>query len=811
MSKKTLLNLIGSGVVTLIAFGALFAFIANSDHLDTPTQFELAMSLLDEGRWEVAEGIARRLDHYELVGPEHDSAWHYVMGVSKIQSVQDAVDSAKNRRVVMAATEHLIQAEKSEFPIGYRAKGEYYLGWCYFHTYRWKDVVEQLEDSAMTWPAKRSDVFRMIIESQLRQQPPDLAAVRRSLQAWEAIPGMSESELARVDLAKAQLAFSEANYDQCHRLLEGLREGTPEFYDGLIWRGKSLLALASDAQEEPGSHDRWLQESEIAFKKVVVGADTPNDLRRQASYLFGRSLRAQGKLSEALGTFSGVRQLHPQSSEAIAAGIEEAEVLLQQGYFEDMVSTAHHVLRNIDDLKLYNEQWIPADELKTRLLDVGRSLRQQEEFDWAIELAKHIALAFPMSDSVRLQAETLEEWSETLAAQPVRHTDDAKASHRKAVEAKYFMAAAKFEELATLELLSSEYPDILWRSITNYQKANEIQKANELLEDYLRFEDRTKRPQGFLALSRNHMNSAQWQRALGYLQLCLIEYPKHPISYEARLLAAKARVELGEYEQAVELLDYNLFGGDLRPVSQVWLDSLFELGQTVYRQGSRLVLEAEKTRVSDWAESEEKLRESHDRFVIAIERLREAVLRFEEEDPRHYDARYLIAKSFRLSAEMPTQLAASVHSTIEPAKRQLMQQRRELLEKALAEFRTLHQDINTTRETSSWTERNQAIVRNCYFGEADTLYDLGRWEDAIDAYRSVGGRFLNKPESLEALVQMARCHRKLGQKYEASRALAQAEQLLTRIPSEYDPQFVSLTRSSREEWQDLIGWLRQWD
>ena len=35
-----------------------------------------------------------------------------------------------------------------------------------------------------------------------------------------------------------------------------------------------------------------------------------------------------------------------------------------------------------------------------------------------------------------------------------------------------------------------------------------------------------------------------------------------------------------------------------------------------------------------------------------------------------------------------------------------------------------------------------------YFGEADTLFELGRWEEAIQAYRNAASRFLNRPESL---------------------------------------------------------------
>jgi tetratricopeptide (TPR) repeat protein len=103
------------------------------------------------------------------------------------------------------------------------------------------------------------------------------------------------------------------------------------------------------------------------------------------------------------------------------------------------------------------------------------------------------------------------------------------------------------------------------------------------------------------------------------------------------------------------------------------------------------------------------------------------------------------------------------------------------------------------------------LQRNCLFGEADVLYDLGRWEEASDAYRNLAGRFMNKPESLEALVRLAECHRKLGKPEEAKKAIHQAEQILSRIPPELDEQFVSLTRADRAGWQKTLGWLKKWD
>ncbi len=179
-------------------------------------------------------------------------------------------------------------------------------------------------------------------------------------------------------------------------------------------------------------------------------------------------------------------------------------------------------------------------------------------------------------------------------------------------------------------------------------------------------------------------------------------------------------------------------------------------------------------------------------------------------DPRFFETRYLIGKSNRMAAEYPDRLLSSNQVTIDTVRRQLLQQRRQLLEDALSDFQSLHTDLNAIQEEGGLSEQHKSILRNSYFGEADTLFSLGRYDEAILAYRNVGNRFLNQPESLEAFVQIAQCQRKLGQFEQANRTLLQAEQVLRRIPAEYDAQFPIVTRSSRADWQQLIGWMKTW-
>ncbi len=811
MSKNKLVLIGGCSLVALLGFSALFTFMVGSNGLAPAEQLKVAMGLLDKGRWDLAGHIALSLE--TQVDLETNSDWHYVRGVAKLQSVADEVDSPENRRILLDATQHLLKSEELGFPVGYLGPGQFYLGWCQFNTYHWDAAIERLRNIDKLWPEKRSDALRMEIESQMHKSPPDLVAADQALQRWRAIPGVSAAERARMDIAQANLAFLRGDPIECEELLSKIAGTSPEGPRAQLWRARWRLARAlTDMKEPSDARAKLLGEAAEITRTLKMAADTPNDLRRQATYLSGKALRALGAFQEALSTFSAARLSSPRSAEAFAAGIEEAEMFVEHSELTEANDTLHALLRNLEDPTLFNETWITLSEFRGRLLSIGRGYREMQEYERALELAQLLGLTFPRSDSVRLRAETFEQWATTLEAQAAASKIDVSPESRAQIREKHQSAATQYDALAQLELRSAEYPNILWSAITSYQQAGDLERANVLLADYLRYEDRAKRPRGLLALGKNFVNMGQWQKAIDPLERCRIDYPTHPSSFEACLLAAKALCELDRLDQASELLEDNLSGttSSLRPTSDIWRDSLYQLALTRFRQGDELLLKMRLDPQTPADVREAQLTSSLERFLDVVDRLGGFASRYPQ-DSRHLNALYLIAKSHHLAAETPQQLLAANPQLVEPAKRKLLQQRRQLLEQALADYRNLHQTIIQEQDSLTLSADTNVLVRNCYFGEADTLFELARWEEAISAYQNVASRFLNKPESLEALLQMSECYRKLGQHDVAKRVLTQAEQMLGRIPEEYDPDFTRLTRTTRSGWSDLLGSLSKWD
>ena len=76
-------------------------------------------------------------------------------------------------------------------------------------------------------------------------------------------------------------------------------------------------------------------------------------------------------------------------------------------------------------------------------------------------------------------------------------------------------------------------------------------------------------------------------------------------------------------------------------------------------------------------------------------------------------------------------------------------------------YNSLITGLSEQQEAQHWPTE-AAILRNCYFGRADALFDLGEYDDAIQAYSAATNRYQHDPESLEAYVQIASCHRRMG-------------------------------------------------
>ena len=68
--------------------------------------------------------------------------------------------------------------------------------------------------------------------------------------------------------------------------------------------------------------------------------------------------------------------------------------------------------------------------------------------------------------------------------------------------------------------------------------------------------------------------------------------------------------------------------------------------------------------------------------------------------------------------------------------------------------------------------------------QGEIALTMGRYEEAIEAYRNATTRYQHHPEALEAFVQIAVCYRRLERNLEARGTVEHAKLVLNRMDSD---------------------------
>jgi tetratricopeptide (TPR) repeat protein len=414
---------------------------------------------------------------------------------------------------------------------------------------------------------------------------------------------------------------------------------------------------------------------------------------------------------------------------------------------------------------------------------------------------------------VQLQAEAHVAWAADLESAAAQLAPSEKRELQTRARTIRRQAGDLYADLARQRFATRQYTGDLWTSAEHYLKGQDYRRAADVLRAFLKNVPRQQRPPALTLLGEALLALNRPEEAVKSLQECIESYPKDPYSYRARLIASRAHLELNNRTRAKELLLANLEQGSLTPRSMEWQESLFGLGKALYWEGLHYETQSRRQGVNQPEEAVaraglEDLQKSHAAFQESIRRLSEVIARDEaaQRDPsatRTLEARYLLAEAHRRSAKLPQRELESV--TIETTRTAKNRQIQKELDAAGAIYRELQDLLNEKQNTVPLSELEQRILRNCYFARADTLYDLKQYEEAIRAYSTATNLYQHEPESLEAYIQIANCHRQLNRPSEARGTLEQAKVVLSRIRPEAN--FTRTTRYEREEWKDLLDWL----
>ena len=774
-------GLLGCSVLAALMLGTARKVVKNVERRRERVTLAMAIDAFDEGYYANARDLAGKLLPEDLEEDEHGGK-AYVLGAVLAHEADDLWGDQQRSRALLAAR-RLQESQRDGWPPGREAEGLYLLGKSLAMASQTVASRPILEEALALEPPNKAAIYRLLTRVWLEGDETDL---QKALQ-YNALH-LASADLEPHDrhaglLEQAQIHFKLKEIDNCLKTLDQIPVESIVGAEAALLRGRLMLRAANARAKQFGETPTPEQTQTLRTDyEQVIGVlrraqQDPLAIKaiRQSMYLIGVCYLHLGDQHAALAQFERTRKVYLDTREGLAAGLQEADLLLADGKDDEAVAAYCLVLSAIPaDVKFANP-FIPSQKFRTRVLQAFDHFQSQGDIPRAVQIAEHLTPLFPQSRAIEILAETYRKWAQRKLAEAEQTSGSGASQLRTEGRALLRKAARTFGELAKLNFSARSYPDDVWLSAECYLEGHQFSQAVVTFDEYLKYELRRRRPQALVNLGECYLALGKLDEALAALGECILFHSQDAASYEARLLAAQVHLEKGETAAAETLLKENLSGDYLTPESQEWRDSLFAYGSLLATEG---------------------------RYPEAIERLEEAINRYPN-TARAVEARYLTAEAYRQLAKAPQEKLLG--ATIATTRLAHLKEVNQALEAAIAQYEELQKALNRKQEKTQLNEIEQATLRNSYFAVGSALFDMGRYEDAVRAYSIATNRYQHTPEVLEAFVQIATCYRRLDKPIEARGAVQQAKVVLNRIKPEAP--FTQATNYTRADWVSLLDWL----
>lgn len=813
-----LVVVLGAAVLSIAVFAGIFAWFMSGPAAKPEVRLNAGLRLLKKGQPQEAMLVAASVNKDSLESPSDLSKHHLLFGAAAL----DEAEHAQLRQMVIKKAKeseaYLQKAIAIGFPRGYEGLGNYLIGKALYLLYRWDEAIKPLEAAVAEWPSGRSDCMERLVNIELGAAKPNIELLRKRLDQWEALAGLTDIELELAKIRRIEAEFAGGESELAIELAENFP--AESLYADNAKYLIALIAFKRQKASKLGQEAEDLEKVLLNMQEVARSPHADSTTRRRSKYYCGIIQYSMNRIPLAMTTFSTLRQESPQTVESAAASIEEIQTLIDLGRYDDASRTIRQLTIQFGDVAWYQNHWIPLDQMRKRTNELGQALLKVKAFSEVVSFAENLPPFCERSDVLKLLAEGYRQQALAMSGDPLRDeplmdirqaasTDDS-ATHDGTRQQMFSKAGKSFKELAVIELRSSEYHDLVWSAIDCFQAAGELVESNLMIDNAMAYEPRERQPRSIIKMAENYFALQELKKSLIQLERCINQFPNHPLAYQARLNAARILSEQSEFDKAVEYLEENLYISELTPRSPVWRESLFELGKLYFQRGEAQHAEAEGLKdelaTAQKTKRIENFEASNAQFLKSIERLEEWIKRYPE-DSRRFDTLYTIGQAYQMAAQWNAVLLNEKRLTSDDQIRSRMQEQRKLLSSAQKTFKEIRDGINASKDWALLTPTQQRVLRNSYFAEADLMFQSKDYDGALAAYRNIANRLLNEPEALEALTQAAECLKQLGRTDESMRVVAQARDVLEQIPSQRDAQFGSFTRFSRSEWSKHLDWM----
>lgn len=771
-----------------------------------------ALEALDGGHVIEARAIAERYADDYRVDKTLQGVPPYVLGAIIQRDADQFLNPSDQKSLFELSIRHLQNAEELGFPPGYEDQGEYLLGRALYHGGRHAECIPVLLAAYPKDTARQEEIEAMLAEAYLAaddledQWEEALIWSKRYRERKTLSPEQRESALVR----EARILHQLGRDEEARLIISDIPLNSPRHVEALMIQGQIRLAdfhRLKKAEQVEDSREA-LADAARLFGRAAGNQLVASDATRKASYLLTTALRLGGEQEAALEQATRTRKIYFRTPEGIAAGLVEAELLCELGREQESVAIYARTLREAALDKPFNNPWIDESDFRRRVTEAIERFITQHRFAEALEVSQALYPCFRREQSLRTEGDVQLAWGQYLQDKAEKAGWEEATKLRIAARHRFRSAGFNYHQLAKQRFATASYPEDLWKSADAYLKGQDFTRAVEMLEEYRRNESRDKQPRALVAIAQALVALDRSQDALELVLECLEFYPRDPSIYAARVLGGEAYMEQGKLAEAKALLSANLEDGRLEPASKEWQDSLFALGRVLHLEGEMFEAEARVKGALEVAESVPKeafqlLEQSNESYLQAIRHLHTAIRRYPN-DSRSTWARYLVAECHRRCSMLPRKKFGLV--SIETQRVKFDREVKDHLEHAIRLYGELEYELTDKLETEGELHPVEAgILRNSYFAKGAALFEMQRYEQAIEAYSTASNRYQTDPIALEAFVQIAQCYSYLNRQVEARGTIEQAKIVLTRLPEDAD--YSETSHEDRDAWQAYLLWL----
>ena len=496
---------------------------------------------------------------------------------------------------------------------------------------------------------------------------------------------------------------------------------------------------------------------------------------RQAAFLKAMCFERLGEYERAQEEYLALIRTFPGTSEAIVSQF-------RWGYIEYLIKDNHELglasltrfFEMLEKKDSYTNRWMSLQDI----IDIGvreiQHLIDTKQYSKAIDILEYFRTIVPKEQQARLFAHAYSLWGEQLEEQASRERLEEREKLEQKAREKFREAGHRYEELAQWTFATPTYLSNLWTSAEYHTRGRNLTKALEIYRLYLEHEIVQRQALAHYRIGEILFELNEVDAAIKELEYCIDSYPNDPVLEETRLVLAMALQEKKNWSRAASLLKQNL-DGKYAPNSDVYMNSIFELGRVYDRTGNQ-------------------------NAVISVF---EDVLQLYPDDPRMAESHYMIAKANQnLEPKLKTQMAEAPLQNQRDIARQTLE---ETQRQALSHLKQAREILLKTELENGLDTADQRMLRNTFFMPGRLLTAMGEqhYDEAVRESKSAIARYMSHPDVLQAYLQLARVYQLQGDTELAAKTMTQARSLFQRFQAA--KAFQQDTVYTEQQWRELLG------